>query len=197
MKQNFNFKKVFLITMIISLSISALIGIFLFLFGKFGEIEAKLLITTLTIGFYSLTGLCCSVLYERRKSIPLALSGIMISIIGFLFTILVIWGVINLKNSWKPMTIFIILTISFAHSSLLSLIKSEKRLVNTILLTTIIFIFIVALMLINLVLDEIRMRNGELYYRLLGVFAILDVLGTIIIPILNKVYAINPIKKET
>ena len=67
MKQNFDFKKIFLITMVISLSISALIGIFVFLLGDFGETDFKLLMTTLTIGGYSLTGLCCSVLYEKRK----------------------------------------------------------------------------------------------------------------------------------
>ena len=94
MKQNFNFKKTFLITMIISLSISALIGIFVFLFGDFGETEAKLLLTTLTIGGYSLTGLCCSVLYEKRKFTPLAISGMIISTVGFLFTVMVIWKAI-------------------------------------------------------------------------------------------------------
>jgi hypothetical protein len=192
MEQNFNFKKTFLVTMIISLSISALIGIFVFLFGDFGETEFRLLMTTLTIGGYSLTGLCCSVLYEKRKFTPLALSGIMISVIGFIYTVLVIWEAIDLDNdfTWKALIIFIILAASTAHSCLLLLIKSEKSLVNGALSGTIIFISIVALMLIILALNEFD-DVGEFYFRLLGVFAILDVLGTIVTPILNKVYSIQ------
>lgn len=190
MEQNFNFKKTFLITMIVSLSISALIGIFVFLFGDFGETEEKLLLTTLTIGGYSLTGLCCSVLYEKRKFTTLALSGMVISIIGFLYTVLVIWEAIDLDDSWKVLIIFIVLAASTAHASLLLLIKTEKSLVNSALLATIIFISIVAFMLIILVLNEFD-DVGEFYFRLLGVFAILDVLGTIVTPILNKVYSVQ------
>lgn len=178
--------------MIISLSISALIGIFVFLLGDFGETEFRLLMTTLTIGGYSLTGLCCSVLYEKRKFTPLALYGMIISIIGFLYTVLVIWEAIDFDNdfTWQALIILIVLAASTAHSCLLLLIKSEKSLVNGALSATIIFISIVALMLIILVLNEFG-DVGEFYYRLLGVFAILDVLGTIVTPILNKVYSIQ------
>jgi len=191
MEQNFNFKKIFLITMIISLSISALIGVFVFLFGNFGETEFRLLMTTLTIGGYSLTGLCCSVLYEKRKFAPLALFGIVISVIGFIYTILLIWEFIDFwdEDSWKALIIFLVLAFSTAHSCLLLLIKSNKSLVNIALSATLIFISIVALMLIIMVLNEFDL--GEFSFRLLGVFAILDVLGTIITPILNKVYSLK------
>jgi hypothetical protein len=191
MEQNFNFKKTFLITMIISLSISALIGIFVFLFGDFGETEARLLLSTLAIGGYSLTGLCCSVLYEKRKFTPLAISGMMISVVGFIYTLLMIWEVIEFwdEGSWKALIIFIVLAFSTAHSCLLLLIKSDKTLVNSALSATIIFVSIVALMLIIMTLNEFDL--GEFSFRLLGVFAILDVLGTIVTPILNKVYSIQ------
>ena len=53
---------------------------------------------------------------------------------------------------------------------------------------TIGFISIVAVMLIFLVLEIID-EPGEYYFRLIGVFAILDVLGTIVTPILHKVYS--------
>ncbi|MBS3128062.1 hypothetical protein J4410_02865 [Candidatus Woesearchaeota archaeon] len=186
MKKKVNFKKTFLITLIVSLSISALIGIFVFLFGDFGETEFRLLMTTLTIGGYSLTGLCCSVLYEKRKFSILALSGMILSVIGFLFTVLVIWEAIGLEDSWKTLMICIILAFSTAQSCLLLLVNPEKTLVKGSLSATIIFISIVALMLIKLVLNEFD-DASESYFRILGVFAILDVLGTIVTPILNKV----------
>jgi len=191
-KQAFTFKKTFLIAMIISLSVSAMIGIGIFLFGNFGDMEAKLLITTLAIGGYSLSGLCCSLLYEKKIFTPFALSGMVISIIGFLYTLLVIWKAIDLSNQlpWKVLVLFIIFATSIAHACLLLHIKSKKVFVNSALSATIIFILIVAFMLSALILNENK-NMGEFYFRLLGVFAILDVLGTIVTPILNKVYSIE------
>lgn len=193
MEQNFNFKKTFLIAMIISLSISALIGIFVFLLGYFGQIELNLLITTLTIGGYSLIGLCCSALYEKRKFTPLALSGMVISMIGFLFTVLVIWETIDLDDDFtsRALIIFIILAASIAHSCLLLLIKPDNSLVNRFLSATIIFTSIVALMLIILLLQNDFRDLSNFYFRFLGVFVILSALGTIVTPILNKVYSIE------
>ncbi|MFT7615962.1 MAG: hypothetical protein ACI8Y7_000789 [Candidatus Woesearchaeota archaeon] len=189
MVQDFNFKKTFLVALIISLSISALIGIFVFLLGNFGETELRLLLTTLTIGGYSLTGLCCSVLYEQKRFIPLAVSGIVISIIGFFYTVLAIWELVDLNTqfSWKALIFFIVLSVSIAHICLLLLLKSDHLAVNGSLSATIIFIAIVALMLIILILNDFD-NVGEFYFRLLGVFAILDVLGTIVTPILNKIF---------
>lgn len=188
MVNNFNFKKAFLVAMIVSLSISALIGILVFLFGNFGDTEFKLLMTTLAIGGYSLTGLCCSILYERKSALILAIFGMAVAIIGFLYTVLSIWELINFKNVFETLIIFIIITASTAHASLLLLIKYNKSSIKNVLFGTLTFIFIVALMLIMLVLND-KHHIDEFYYRLLGVVAILDVLGTIVAPVLNKIYS--------
>ena len=190
MKQKVDFKKTFLIAMIVSLCISALIGILVFLFGDFGDTEARLLVSTLAIGGYSLTGLCCSVLYEKRKYISLAISGMGISVIGFLYTLLMIWEFFEFSSNepWKLLIILIVLSVSIAHTCLLLLIEPKTKLVSGSLISTIGVIGIVATMLVILVLMEFD-NFDEFYFRLLGVFAILDVLGTIVTPIVNKVYS--------
>lgn len=186
MEQHFNFKKIFLIILITSLSISALIGIFIFLMGKFEQTEVKLLLSTLAVGGYSLTSLCCSILYEKRKFIHLAFYGMLISIIGFIYTLSIIWKLINYDSlELKILVIFIILSSSIAHACLLLLIKPNKITIKKILFMTIVFIFIVALILIIMILTNFELYE-EFSFRLLGVFAILDVLGTIITPILKK-----------
>ncbi len=53
--QQLGVRGILLVSLIASLSLSALIAIFVFLFGDFGETEIKILLTTLTIGGYSLT----------------------------------------------------------------------------------------------------------------------------------------------
>ena len=192
-EKDVNFKKVFLITLVISLSISAILGVIIFLVGNFGEIQVRTLLTTLTIGGFSLTGLCCATLLGKGRFSKFASLGMIFSIWGFLFTTSLIWGIISwsfFDNLWKVMIITIILAFSTAHASLLLLIKSDKTIVNVSLTTTLLFIFLVALELITLTFIEFRNIDG-LWWRILGVFAILDVLGTVITPILSKVTSMH------
>jgi len=178
-------KKIFLKTLIVSLSASGLLGIFIFLFGQFGETEGRLLLTTLSIGGCSLTGLCCSTIYPSEKYKIFSVIGIGIAGLCFVFTLFNIWGDFkNLENNWKLLLSLIVLTITFAHISLLLNIKIANQLVKNTLTATTIFIGIVAFMLLTLILGELD--NGEFFYRLLGVFGILDIVGTIVTPILNK-----------
>jgi len=139
---------------------------------------------------YSLTGLCCSILYTKRKFVFLPILGIFISIVGFFYTTLVIWQefYFNYDFTFKTLIILIILVISIAHSCLLLLINSQKILVAIILWTMIFFITIVAILLIILTVYWFE-GFDEFYFRVLGSFAILDVLGTIVAPILNKFYS--------
>lgn len=192
MEEDIHFKKVFLITLIVSLSISALLGIIIFLAGSFGEISVKILFTTLTVGGFSLTGLCCATLFDKKRFTIFAILGIIISFLGFLTVTFLIWEMIPLGffDFWKTALIITITSFSFAQASLLLLIKSDKTIVNVSLSTTLLFISLVALELIFLILIEFN-DVDELWFRILGVFAILDVLGTIITPIILKVTSLH------
>ena len=197
MESDINFKKIFLISLIVSLSISALLGIITLLVGNFGEIQTRILLTTLTIGGFSLTGLCCATLLEKKRFSTFATLGMIASIFGFLFITSLIWEIIDWSsydNIWKVMIITIILAFSTAHASLLLLVKSDKTIVNVSLAATLLFLFLVALELIILVLGEFR-NIDNMVYRVLGVFAVLDVLGTIITPILLKVTSLHDQEK--
>ncbi len=198
MEGDFNFKKIFLITLIISLSISALLGIIIFLIGEFGHTQTRILLTTLTIGGFSLTGLCCATLLDRKRFSIFAIIGMIISVLGFLFTTSLIWEIIDWDSSnviSRTVIIVIVLAFSTAHASLLLLIKSDKTLVNVSLSTTLLFLSLVALELIILVINEFG-NVENVWWRILGVFAILDVLGTIVTPILLKVTSLHSQEKS-
>ena len=79
----------------------------------------------------------------------------------------------------------ILLSFTFSHVSLLLLIDTERSSVKASLIGTILFIALVAFSLLAVIWDLIRFE--QFYIRLFGVFAILDVLGTIITPIIYKV----------
>lgn len=183
--KNHDFKRYFLITLILALSISALIGIFIFLVGDFGKTEIRLLLTTLTVGGYSLTGLCSATNQKQPELKSFSIIGMLISIIGFAITIAAIWEIINFEDIRQTMVIFIILSVAMAHISLLLLITPKTEHVRYSLIATIVFVSIVALMLIKSTLTEFD--DSEFYFRLLGVFSILDVLGTIATPLLNRI----------
>lgn len=181
---NINFKKYFLRTLVVALSISALIGIFIFLVGDFGETEIRLLLTTLVIGGYSLAGLCSSTIQNRNELRAFSLMGILVSIIGFVITILALWEIIDFNDIWRLMLVFIILSVAIAHISLLLQIRPKTDSIKYSLIGTIFFISIVAFMLIKAILNGFN--ESDTFFRLLGVFSILNVLGTIATPIMDR-----------
>ena len=182
---NFNYKKYFLATLVAALSISALIGIYIFLAGDFGETEGQILATTLSLGGYSLLGLCCATGLNKPRFAIYAKIGMACAVIGFFLTVGVIWEILDGDDTWMTMVMFLILAFSFAHIALLLLIRPKTKMVRIALTITIVCIAIVAIMLIKSTYNEFN--EEEFYFRLLGVFAILDTLGTLTTPIINKI----------
>jgi len=180
-----NYKRILLITMIVSLVISALVGIYLFLVGDWGETEVKIFGTTLAVAFASLLGFCSSLHQNREKLKWLSFLGIAVSFMAFLLVTFTIWGEDEVgRRLWEATSIACIVAFCLAHISLMLLVKIKSKATKYALIATIVFITIVAAMLINAVICDFDL--GDLCLRLLGVFAILDVLGTITTPMLNK-----------
>jgi len=99
------------------------------------------------------------------------------------------WGEIyffDIDFTLKVSIILAAVAASIAQSCLLLLIKPVNSLVKWILSATLIIISIVALMFIIVVFWE-----DNFYLLFLSIFAILDVFGTIVTPILNKIYSMQ------
>lgn len=178
-------KKIFLSLVIASLSAAALAGIVIFLLGRFGETEVKILLTTLFLGLYSLTALCCATLYEKQKAIPVALVGMLVSAGALIVVLMTIWTTKYLfdnDNEIKMALSLGVAAFSFGHAALLLLPSIDHRIVAILRYFTLGLIAVVACMLIFLIVYADGADN-ELFLRLLGVFAILDALGTIVTPI--------------
>jgi hypothetical protein len=142
-------------------------------------------------------------LHEKGRFVKFALFGIVLSSIGLSFTVLIFWLQIIFEDiiteHWKQLATFFILASSTTHSSLLLLIESDRLSVNVVRFATIFSTYVLALMLIVLVFEEFYLKEfffglDEFFFRVLGVFAILDALGTFVTVILNKLY---PSKEET
>ncbi len=89
--ERITFKKTALWALIISTSFSALLGIITLVSGDFGDVELKILLTSLSISAGSICALSCAFLLEKRRIIQLAFPGIMLAIIGTILLITGIW----------------------------------------------------------------------------------------------------------
>lgn len=182
-------KRIFGIGFIAFLTIFALAGIFILLLGNFGDIELKILATSLAISGYSVAGFTGAILHDRQRCLFIALSCMGISITGLLITIIGIWQIIDIDDLWRIMVTFAILAFALAHTSLLLLIEVLHGLMGKISFATLLCIAVTTAMLVYLVLflNDQHDNISHYYYRFLGMFVVLSILGTIVIPIIRKV----------
>ncbi|NQU23994.1 MAG: hypothetical protein HQ567_22150 [Candidatus Nealsonbacteria bacterium] len=61
------------------------------LFGKFGDVETRILMTTLGISAFSMTSLGCAIAEEKQTARYLSIPGLVASGIGLVFFVLGIW----------------------------------------------------------------------------------------------------------
>lgn len=193
--QAVQFKRGFLFSLIVFLSISALVAIYIFIFGNFEETQVKILLTTLAICGFSLVSFCHSILYEKKGYRIFTRIGIIVSFIALLFTIISIWDLLydldlipyaDIETFSKLNVSFAILSIASTHISLLLISDKTSKIISVILRLTLLFIVAFSFALIFFLFNS-EILSGDLFLRLLGVLAVLDVLGTILLPILRKV----------
>src|SRR5271166_2797774 len=94
--------KWFLLSMIVGgLVLAAFVGIYVLLFGTFGQMEVKILLTTLSISYFSVTSLACAAAYEKRRNVLLSIPGIALSIAGFVLFLSIVWA-----DLWRYEAVF-------------------------------------------------------------------------------------------
>lgn len=184
-------KKIFLKTLVGSLVISAILAIFIIITDFESSICSKILLSTLLIFPFSITGLCCSSIYEKPKLKAFSLIGIIINIIGCLLYLGVIWEILNVciifcENNdgldiWQLLLTSTTLSTSFAHISLLLLINSQDKIVNIIKKTTIITSIILDLIILDGIWTQILQE--AIWGKIILILIIIIVLGTIVCPI--------------
>jgi len=182
-------KNIFLTGVIAMLSLSALVGIGIFIRGEFGVIEGKILATTAAIGGFSLAALCGSFLNERNRVSSMGNITMAIAMVTLIYTLFLIWeGIEPGEYTMRAWGVLFVLTFSLAHASLILLVRPTHTLVRSVRYATLAFIALVTLILITLILDLQAVTDNEVLMRTLGVFAILDGLGTIVMPLLYVIY---------
>lgn len=178
-----------IITIIVSLSLTALIGIFALLTG-FEEVQGKILLTTLVIAGFSITSLCHLAVVGKALQV-VGFIGIVVSGVAMVAAVVLIWGEdYDGDVLWKTLGVASVWAVSLAHANLLLLLGQRRN--STIRYGLLVTVGLVALVAILITLPIVS--NGEIpgyeaqdaYWKFFGVIAILDVLGTIVLPVASR-----------
>jgi hypothetical protein len=171
-----------------SFSVAALLGIAALLAGgRFGETEARILLTTLLVGVVSIAVLCYLATAGKRFQVVGVAGGVTV-LVPLATALLMIWGpgLADEPAVFKTFGVGAIVAASLAQASLLlALCERGRRLIRRLLVATLVFAGLVAAMTAVLVLAD-GDNFPDWYFRLLGVIAILDVLGTVTVAALMK-----------
>jgi hypothetical protein len=164
------------------LGLTALVAIVSVLSGDFGELEIKILLTSLTISTASICSMGCAAFIDKKKHVRIGLAGIGLSILAAILVIVGVWEVFDSDTFWKTTGTVIVLAIAFPHAFLLLLPELERGL-RWIQSVAVISIGVLALQIIVAILGEI---DSEPYYQILAAVAIVVGLETLVIPILTR-----------
>jgi hypothetical protein len=110
-------------TLLISIAVSALLGIYAVLVGHFGEFEAKILGTSAAISIASLLAMASFAGWELPASRLVSRAGVATSIVALVFTIGGIWVATESETGWKLVASIWLVAGACAHATLVMLAR--------------------------------------------------------------------------
>lgn len=187
-------------TIIVSLVAAAGIGIATIVSGDFGELQSKVLLTTLAVAAFAILALCHLAIINREVRI-LGWIGIATSGIALIAAVVLIWWNWSTLNYGGPSDVYMTITktftistlaaVSFAHANLMLLLASTPiRWMRIALDINLVLIGIVPLLVVPIILTDGNFPPASLadvYWRFFGVVLILDALGTVALPITSLI----------
>jgi hypothetical protein len=179
---NYSIKRLLLYLFIGTLVLAALVGIYVLLFGTFGRTEEKILLTTLSISYFSVTSLACAAVLERRRYPLLSIPGLAVSIVGFAIFLASLWaGWLDHDPITKITIILAIFSFSFAQACLLSLVSLERRAI------WVFYAAVAAILALAVIISAMIVRDqGDWLLRFAGAVGIVDGCLSLCIPVLHR-----------
>jgi hypothetical protein len=195
------FRRAAVWTIIVSLVFAALIGIATIVSGEFGELQGKVLLTTLAVAGAAILALCHLAVLERDVKV-LGWIGIGTSAVSLLAAVTLIWWNWNdVDNMYGPSSVYsniiklfgisLLLAVSFAHANLMLLLADAPyKWMRVVLDLNLVLIGIVPLLIIPVILSDggfPPQSLADVYWRFFGVVLILDALGTVALPVITLI----------
>jgi hypothetical protein len=183
-------QRVLLLSFIGSLVACGLVGIYVLILGRFGSLEGRVLGSVATIGAAAILALACAINWETRRWHPIGLVGFGVVGIALVLVLTTIWWEWRVPYpEWlgKTTAAAAVLAVAAPHTGLLALARLPRS-HEWVRIVTVLAIGLLAILIIGLIIAEPRSDD---WFRVLGVLAIIDVCGTIAVPILHRVHALQ------
>ncbi len=182
-----------IVAVVASLLVASLCGIVALLGGGFGDLQARIVATTLIVAAFGTSALCHLAVVTRAVR-ALGFAGLAASVVAAGAALWLVWGGDGLFEGdgdgsvLKTLLVATIVAISLAHANLLLLLAERRRtVIRAGLGLTLAAIAVVATMLALPVITDGAVGDREWYWRWFGVAGIVDALGTIALPVLALV----------
>jgi len=169
-------------SLIVSVIATALLGIVAVLLNRFDDLTARILLTSVVISISSLASLTCATLLERRARHPLAIAGIVLSVLAGALIVVGLWARINASEYWRFTGSLGAVAICSAQICLLWLARPAPRFAWVQWAVFAIW-YGLATIVVWMIYGE---PSEELIRRPLSVVAILAGTVTIVVPVLHK-----------
>ena len=181
-------QRALLFSFIASIAACGLVGIYCLLLGNMGWYSERILGTTSAIGAASILGLAAAVPWERRRWHPVGLLGLLAVAAALVLVIVAIWSTFRVWDDYyKVMFTACVLAVALPHIGLLSLARLRRE-YEWVRIAGVVVIALLAGQIIVSILAEI---DDDVWFRGMGILAIMDVCATITVPILHRISAIR------
>ncbi len=188
---NLNAKKLFLYVFLASVTASALLGIAILIFGSFGELEIKVLLTAFTVTVTSILGLACGAFLETGRGRVVPITGIVLALISGVMWMFVIWPDGNREALFvRGLLSITILSATCSHLSLLLLARFEDRF-SWVRISAYATVWPLSAVLVFLVWDS-HLIGEQVTGRVTGVMSILVGAVTVMTPIFHWLSRAEP-----
>jgi hypothetical protein len=180
-------KRLFGLVLVVALCASAFLAVGILLFGEFDETQARILVTTALIGFFSLLALPGGVLLDQGRDLPLAWAAIGLAAVSFIVAMNLTWGDAESENLWKVAGSATAITGAFAQTATA---MSRRRAVDPpsvviLFLLSVASVSLLALLILIAIWESVEDNEG--FYRFLGAVAVINLLLVLLQPVARRI----------
>jgi hypothetical protein len=173
----FQVKKLFLHSLIVSVVASAVLGTLALLSGNWGWLGLRVFLTAVTVSGASICGLASGAYLASRRGLVLPLAGIALSLLGAIMLIAGMWlEFFDSAVYWQVTVSVSVFAVAFGHLSLLSMARLAQWFQWSLMMAHVV-ILSVASIIVAIIWAGIP---GAGVFQMLGVATIIDAAITVL-----------------
>lgn len=171
-----------------SIACCGAVGVYCLAIGRLGRLEERVMLSTAAVAATAILSLAAAIPLEVGRRRVVGWLGIVSAAAALAMSLVAIWSPQGLTEFfWKQYGVTWVMAVATPHAGLLSLARLRRQwgIIQTAAITVIV---ILAAQLVSVILFEI---HDDTFIRIAGIFGIATACGTIAVPILHRVSAIQ------